>query len=350
MIRGVVGAVRALFAPRRGVTLIGLSSATGGRRMARRIVRLAAVLALVGLGLGIYACLFYAPPLVEPPQHEDDGKPLPKTDEFEQLARADPIAMYDKCLSRYQREVKGGFTATLIKRERVQGAPKPPADPHEEVIRLAVRGDVPTDGKKCLEVSMKWQSGPRKDFFGSEIWATLYSEKPEKAGTGGGVSTWRPKALKEVATVPPNGTLAEGQSRYCIRDAGLYGGMHRTYVAWTNRKEAGTLKTEYLGKQVVEKAGGRLCYVVRRTCDSPEVDPFERGGAPDLRPDNVAKVGFTSVIVMIDVERWLQVGTELHRVGPDGKPILIASYYFRDIELNPTFDPDTFTEAGLKKK
>ncbi|HSQ54746.1 MAG TPA: hypothetical protein VLM40_03295 [Gemmata sp.] len=316
-------------------------------------VRFAVALALVGLGLSIYARFFYAPALAEPERFVDDHGRLPTAEEFEALAASDPVKMYDACLKRFQREVKGGFRATLIKRERVHGEPKPPEDPPEEVIRLAVRGDVPDSetGKSQIEVSMKWQSGPRKDFLGSEIWATLYSERPGKDGTGGAVVTWRPHALiRPVTPVPVNGSLAQGQSRYCIRDAGHYGGMHRTFLAWENRRKAGTLKTEYLGKQVIEKVGGRLCYVVRRHCDSPEVDPFERGGAADTSPSNVAKVGFTSVTVMIDCESWLQVGTELQRTGPDGKPILIASYYFRDIELNPKFEPDTFTEAGLSRK
>jgi hypothetical protein len=351
MVRGIVGAVRALFAPRGGVKLSELPP-TGGSRMARGIVRLAAVLALIGLGLSVYARFFYEPPLVEPPRRDDDGKPLPKTDEFEELAKTDPVAMYDACLKRFEREVRGGFRATLVKRERVNGEPKPPAEPQEEVIRQAVRGDVPDaeTGQACIEVVMKWQSGER-EALGSKIQGTLYSEKPGEAGTGGKVIVWRPSApFASTMPSPIKGPLAESQSRYCIRDAGLYGGMHRTYEAWKQRKEAGTLTTKYLGKEVVEKAGGRLCYVIERTCKSPEVDAFERGGVADTSPSNVAKVGFTSVRVMIDAERWLQVGTELHRAGPDGKSILIASYYFRDVELNPTFGPDTFSEAGLKKK
>jgi hypothetical protein len=259
--------------------------------------------------------------------------------------------MYEACLKRYHREVTGGFIVTLVKCERVKGEPKPPADPQEEVIRLAVRGDVPGPDSKptCLEVSMKWLSGPRTDLLGSAIWATFYSEKPD-GGTGGKVVVWRPSAAFTTMSSPVNAPLAQSQSRYCIRDAGLYGGMHRTYEAWKKRKEAGTLKTEYLGTRVVEKAGGRLCHVIKRTCAGLEVDPFERGGTPDLSPDNVEKSGFTSVTVMIDAERWLQVGSELERTMPDGKSILIASYYFRDIQLNPKFDADQFTEAGLKKK
>ena len=36
------------------------------------------------------------------------------------------------------------------------------------------------------------------------------------------------------------------------------------------------------------------------------------------------------------------------KVRPDGK--LLAAYYFRNPNTNPTFEPDTFTVAGLRKK
>ena len=66
-----------------------------------------------------------------------------------------------------------------------------------------------------------------------------------------------------------------------------------------------------------------MCHVIRRTCVGLEVDPFELGGEADLSESNVAKSGHTSVTVMIDAERWLQVGSKLERTGSDGKPILI---------------------------
>jgi hypothetical protein len=291
--------------------------------MRRRIVGLLTVLALVGLGLSVYAKFFYAPPLLARQQHhQDDHKPLPKADEFEELVRTDPLTMYDKCLTRYKREVKGGMRATLVKRERVKGEPKPPADPQEEVISIAVRGDVPDEtGKVCPEVVMKWQSGARRSFLG-EIRGTFYSERPPPEGTGKKVLVKLPIS---TITTSPNTQLAQTQSRYCICDAGLLGAMTRTYSAWKQRKEAGTLKVEYL------------------------VDPFQIDGKADLSPENIEKSGFTSVTVMIDVERWIQVGSELVRTGPDGRDTLIASYYFRDVELNPPFEPDTFSEAGLKK-
>ncbi len=321
--------------------------------MIRTVVKLAVLLDIICLGVGIYARFFYEPaPLGAAHEVTDEGKQLVAADQFEELAKTNPVKMLEECVIRYQREVKGGFTATLIKKERPKGDPAPPAEPPEEVIHLFVRGDVPDPEthKSCVEVLMKWQSGARVAAF-SEVHGALYSEQPPPTGTGGELVTWRPTApFKPTMRIAAKSMLAQDSSRYCIRDAGVYRGMLRTYEVWKQRKEAGTLTTEYLGKQVVEKVGGRMCYVVRRTCAGPEVDAFEVGGEADMSPGNVAKVGFNSVTLMIDAETWLQVGTELHLTGPDGKQILIGSYYFRDIDLHPYFAPDTFTEANMNKK
>ncbi|MCE9564728.1 MAG: DUF1571 domain-containing protein [Planctomycetes bacterium] len=317
--------------------------------MIRFCVGLAAIATFAALVLGVYGRFFTAP---SPEAKVDEvvydvAAPLPAANEFEQLAKTDPVAMYEKCLARYQRDAKG-FTATLVKKERVAGEPKPPKEPQEEVIQLAVRGDTPdpTTGKHCTEVSMRWQSGAKR-FVGAEIRATLYSELPGDAGTNGNVMSFRPDALlKSVSSVHPADPLAQGQSRYCIRDAGMYRGMLRTFNAWKQRKDAGTLTTEYVGKKPIPEIDGRVCYVIDRVCASPEADPFELGGAPVTDPAILARDGFTKVRVMIDAETWQQVGTELYR--PDGQ--LLASYYFRNPNTNPTFAPDTFTMAGLKKK
>lgn len=314
----------------------------------QRIILALTLVALTGLAVGVYArFLREPPPPPEAPVFVDDHERLPTPEEFAQFARTDPVRMLDACLKRYQRETNGSFTATLIKKERVHGEPRPPKEPHEEVINLFVRGDVPdpVTGKTCIEVLMKWQSGARS-FLGSEIRGTLYSEKPAPEGTGGKVTTWRPEArLAKTSSIPAADPLAQGQSRYCIRDAGLYRGMLRTYDAWKQRQEAGTLKTEFLGTSSVAQLGGRLCHIVERSSHEPEVDAFEVGGQPKTDARTVAAEGFTRVRIMIDVETWLQVGTELYR--PDGH--LLAGYYFRDPNVKPTLAPDTFTEASLKR-
>ena len=44
---------------------------------------------------------------------------------------------------------------------------------------------------------------------------------------------------------------------------------------------------------------------------------------------------------------WEEVSSELRDAPPTPDGNLIAEYYFRDIELNPTFDGKQFTRAAL---
>jgi hypothetical protein len=124
--------------------------------------------------------------------------------------------------------------------------------------------------------------------------------------------------------------------------------MLRTYEAWKNRETAGELQCEYLGKRTPEHIG-RECHVVKRICPRVEIDAFEIGGTASTEPKMIAAEGFTEVTIYIDAERWLQVGTELYRAEPDGTRVLVGAYYFRDVQLNPSFPPEAFTAEGLKK-
>lgn len=322
-----------------------------GRLMLRRLVGLAIVFALLaGLGLGgywQYSQLFQGEPLPPTPEFKDDGNRLPTQEEFDKLAESDPVKMLSACLTRYQREVTGGIHATLQKQERVKGKPDHPEMPPVEVIELWVRGDVPDPETKqtAIEVLMKWRSGA-KSVLGAEIRGTLYSQKPEAENGLGKVRTWRPDALAFKLSIPivANSDPAKDQSRYCMHDAGLYRTLLRTHEAWKARKAAGELKTEYLGKRIVETLG-RECHIIKRICPRLEIDAFLIGGTPSTDP----KEGFTEVTIYIDAERWLQIGTELYRTEPDGTRVLLGAYYFRDVTLNATFSPDTFTVDELKK-
>ncbi|MDY3559857.1 DUF1571 domain-containing protein [Gemmata sp. JC673] len=320
--------------------------------MNRVFALIVAVLALIACGGYVaYDQLFRAPPPPPPLAHEDHGDKLPTQNEFDTLARTDPVKALSMCLTRYQREVHG-MRCVLEKQERVQGKPEPPQPPPVEVLELCVRGDVPDPETKktAIEVAAKWRSGARS-FLGSEITGTLFSERPEaEGGLGNKAVTWRPKAFvsKLSTPIPPDSPLATGQSRYCVRDAGLYRTMLRTHEAWKDRQETGKFKYEYLGTKPVEKAGNRECHVIRRMCEGVEVDAFQLGGAASKDPKVIAAEGFTEVTIFIDRERWLQVATETLRDAPGGTKVTIGTYYFRDIELNPTFPPDTFTAAWLK--
>ncbi len=308
--------------------------------MRRRSVIGLVVLALIALLLVfVYTQYFRGEPAPPATEHADTGETLSTESEFDRLAREDPVKMLDQAVTRYQREAAGGAHFELTKQERVNGEPKPPAPPPVERIDTWVRGDVPdATGKTNIEIVMKWKDGA-KEVLGSKVEATLFRERPDEK-----MITWRPTALRFLRlspAVPPNNPMARSQSRYCIRDAGLYRSMLRTFEAWKERQTAGAFAFEYLGKKPIAELGGVECHVIKRVCRAPEVDAFELGGVPD--PAKLATDGFTEVTIYVDAGRWLQLGTELHRTEPEGERVLVGAYYFRDVELNPKIPPDTFT-------
>ena len=345
VVRGLIRVVRvgrALVGPDRSDKLTpSRPPVTGGRGMVRRVVVFALVLlTLAASGLGVYSllCPNTTPSRVSEPAFVPSADPLPQTDAFADLARTDPVGMFDACLARYSRETKG-FRATLEKQERVAGKV------HErEVVRVVAWGDVPSrpGAEPKPHVRMVWEQGARKDLFGTAVTGSLYvaGENDDQ------IVAFRPHALvKSFHQVDVKGSLARGASRYCIRDSGLYRGTLRSYLAWKKLRDAGDLKTEYLGKQVVAEVGGRECHVVRRVTARPNADSFALDEQAATNPKTVERDGFTEVTVMIDAERWLQVGTVLKR--PDGG--LVGEYYFRDIELIPGDLPvATFTVDALK--
>lgn len=340
MIVGGLGRIaRLLFGTRRATTLAGSPLPAQGFSM-RRFLLVATALILLVIGAGSYFLFFREPPpLVETPRFEDTGDRLPTAEEFDALAHSDPVKLLEACLTRYQREVKDGITATLVKKERVHGDPKPPKEPPQEVIQLSVNGDVPDDkGHRKAHVRMIWESGARKSIVGT-VHGTLFVE--EKGGNNDKITAW----LGFAFPTPVNGTMARGASRYCMKDAGLYGAMLRSHLVWKKRQDDKELTWRLVDRRPVAEVGGRVCYVIERTCPSPEVDPFEIGGEPNTGGKPAADVGQVRITLFIDVERWLQVGSEL--VRQDGQ--LLGCYYFRDINLHPTFADDTFTTEGMKK-
>jgi hypothetical protein len=307
--------------------------------MERRKVRWVGVIAvLVAAGYGAYEWLGTTPQptAVTPPQHEDRGGTLPTAATWEELARTNPVALLDTALTQYQRTIKG-FTATLEKQERIDGKLHEP-----EVIALAVQGDVPDSpgARPNVKVRMVWEEKGARRVMGSALRATLYAE----GSNDNRIWTWRPGApLKKEHSIDPKESNARGASRYCIRDTGLYQVMLRTHAAWAQHQKAGDFHFEYDGLKPVEKLGGRPCHVIRRTCTQPEADPFALDEVAPTDPQVLEKDGFTEVTICVDAERWIQVGTEL-RKGAD----LIGAYYYRDLGLNPTFAPDTFTTTAIK--
>ncbi|OWK47459.1 DUF1571 domain-containing protein [Fimbriiglobus ruber] len=251
---------------------------------------------------------------------------LPTADEFGRLARTDPIAMLDAARRRFRAEVKT-YRATLVKQERVAGTLNPP-----EEILIAGR-------EEPFAVLLLWRTGARS-VFGFPVEGTLFA-----AGENNGkMVVWRPAALLRTIDIPPTDGQARAASRYSVAEAGLYHAVDRTYRAWEAARHRGRFSCEYLGTRPVASVGGRVCHVVRRTCDPPELDAFASTDPPpdaDSRPADAHK----TITVTVDAETWLQVGSELRRA--DGE--LVGVYDFRDVELNPSFTPTQFKTTSLKK-
>lgn len=263
-----------------------------------------------------------APIVLDPPLSVG---PVTNAD-FARLAETDPVGMLAAAIRRYRADVRG-YTAELHKQERVGGRLHPP-----EVIRLAVR-------ESPYSVRMVWQSGARK-VLGFTVEGVLFV-----AGQNHGkIKVWRPDALfLKHADVPTSDGTARSTSRYPITEAGVGQAVERTYRAWSAAADAEQLKWEYLGTRPVTEVGGRVCHVLRRTCPTPELDPFLVGEpAPD--PASRPSEAFSTVTVMLDAETWLQVGSELRRA--DGE--LVGSYFFRDVTINPPFTAESFTTGALR--
>jgi Protein of unknown function (DUF1571) len=249
-----------------------------------------------------------------------DCEKLPTAGEFAALARTDALAMLNASMSRYRCEVKG-YTCVMQKQERVGGSLG-----KVEIIDVAFRDDP-------FAVVMKWRQGA------GLANATLYA-KGENNG-----QLLAKSFIGLVTPSDPGGALARRSSRFTILDFGIHRGALRTHTIWKAASDRGTLKTEYLGTKPVPELNGRLCHWIRRTVDPPEVDNFSMADGEVRSPARSPKDAIGQVTIMIDVETWLHLGSDIRH--PDGS--LIASYYFRDVKLNPKFDREQFLPSTLKK-
>jgi hypothetical protein len=227
-----------------------------------------------------------------------EGEPLPDPD---------PLAFLEKCLQRYNREVKG-YSLIMQKQERVAGTLYP-----REIVYCAFQ-------EQPFSVFMKWQAGARK------AQAALYVQGANDDHIlvrPAGLLSWLP--IMERTLDSPD---VKASGRYGIHEFGLKKATERVLGPWRAARAHHTLHVAYEGVYRVPETGDRCCYKLHRTrYEQPEDD------------------GITDLVLYIDTETWLQTGSVLH--GADGR--LIAEYYFRDIRLNPTFSADQFTGAALKR-
>lgn len=219
------------------------------------------------------------------------------------------MAFLEKCLERHEREIRG-YKGTLVKQERVQGKtqPNPP-----EVVKFEFK-------ENPHSVYMKWVEGA----FDAAAVVYVKGENQDKM-----MARPNNKFLSLIVwEEPPNSPKAKRSGRYTIDEFGIKIGLERVLKTWRQRQADNELHVQYEGVFFVDKAGNRPCYKIHRT-------KFER-------PEDD---GVFDVIVYIDTETWLQVGSILR----DQKGQLIGEYFFRDLQLNPEFPPGYFNREMLKK-
>jgi hypothetical protein len=243
----------------------------------------------------------------KPPKVKDDGAPLPKAEDLARLVKDSPLTMFENCLKRYDREVKG-YRAILQKQEFIDGKLYP-----TEVIEVCFR-------EQPHSVYMAWKEGTRR----AERVLYVKGENKDKM-------LCRPagKAARfiagDVVEREVDGSDARAAGRYTLNEFGMKIGLARTHADWSVAREERDLQTEYLGIKKLKEAGDLPCYAVRRTQKKPDRD------------------GVAECTIYIDSKNWLPVGTVLK----DEKGNLIGAYYWRDIELNPKFKKDQFEKSAL---
>jgi hypothetical protein len=238
----------------------------------------------------------------------DAGSAVPDAATLDRLVRTDPVAFMRTCVRHYDRTVKG-YRCTFVKQERMGGKLQ-----RSEVTGVSFR-DNP------FSVLMVWREGARLAA------SVLYVQGENNDQMLVHPAGWRGRMVSVVSR-DPKGAEGSESSRYPITDFGIKKGMERASAAWGAARQAGTLKYEYRGKRKIAEAGDRTCYVLHRYGYSQP----EEGGVTDA-------------VLYYDVETLLQVGSTLK--GVEGQ--LIGDYWFRDIQLNADFPPDTFTRAVLTK-
>ncbi|HYV40059.1 MAG TPA: DUF1571 domain-containing protein [Gemmataceae bacterium] len=225
----------------------------------------------------------------------------------------DILGFLEACLKRYDEKVKA-YTLNFHKQERTLGTLHP-----WETIEVCYQ-DQPH------RVFFDWQEGGRKP---GAIKA-LYAEGENKNGTTGKSQIVALTNLGVTLNTDPDSNDSKRSARYPLSEFGLKQAMQRVLEVWKAADKEKNLHVEYLGLHTLPKADGQICHKIHR-------HSFARPEGED---------GVNDVILYIDRETLFQVGTILK--GKDGE--LLGEYYFRNIQLNPTFGPEQFTKAMLKAK
>jgi Protein of unknown function (DUF1571) len=235
----------------------------------------------------------------------------PASRSFAELCRDDPVEAVARSMRKYKAEVEG-YSCTLLKRERINGTLHDP-----ETIACDFQ-------EAPFAVLMRWVGG--KDRAEAMLYAADQNDNQlliipaSEFGKSALKLLGRPYA-KRALTSPD----AKGAARLPANEFGIYCGTARVYTAWKAAQDRGALRTKYDGVRPIPELNGRPCHVLRRTCLVPEED------------------GMTELTIFFDAETLFQAGAVL-MAGDE----LIATYYFRDVRLNPKFDATHFSAERFK--
>jgi hypothetical protein len=259
---------------------------------------------LLGLPSGLLLCLVIylsrpeaVPETIHDVKVSDDKKP----------AIGDPIAFLEQCLLHYDRTVKG-YSLVMCKQERIGGDLE-----RSEEIQVQFR-------EQPFSVYFQWLKGARL------AERALYVKGENEEMVLARPSRWSFRLVRgDVVRLDVDGPEARRSGRYTLNEFGLKKGTERTLATWKKARKKKALHVKYLGTHKVKELNDRRCYKFYARYDEPSDD------------------GLTELTVYIDEKRLLQVGSVLKRGNT-----LVATYFFRDIKLNPKFKEDQFKPSALK--
>jgi hypothetical protein len=218
----------------------------------------------------------------------------------------DPITFLENCLHHYDKTVKG-YSLLMYKQERIGGR-------LQSSERIKVRFK-----EHPFSVYFEWLEGARL----AERALYVKGENDDKALARPAKPLYR-LIRGNVVRFDVDGPEARRSGRYTLNEFGLKKGTERTLAAWKKARRKKTLHVKYLGTHKVKELNDRRCYKFQAQYDEPSDD------------------GLSELTVYIDEEHLLQVGSILKTENQ-----LVATYFFRDIKLNPKFKKDQFQPAAL---
>ncbi len=262
---------------------------------------------------GLFACLTIGcnstpdASLSEPESDPAPAQTTTPTVELGQLGKTDPIAFLERCRDKTAREIKA-TRGTLLMRERVMGKVSP-----QQRVHFSFR-----DQPYCIR--MDWKEG-----------VNLARKTCYVAGENDGHMLVQPagwRSLAGIVRIKPDSEDALSSSRVPITEFGMQKSIESTLRVWKEARERDDLQVVFGGPKTIPQFGDRPVWELKRTASK-----------------TADKEGIVQATYYVDTQTCLQVGTHLVGKGDE----LIGSYYFRDLEINPTFEKGTFTREGLKK-